>query len=136
MNNLYSRTARLKDPQPDDDHEIHGPGEVNWLVEQCHGIGIDTFLSGHVHHSAEIDFKGIRQFTVGEGLGYENLVSQKPVAKMLLGLVEPFKKVDYRWVGLNMPWSEHQNPTHRSKLEFDGLHKQLKWYEGLRNGSI
>jgi len=113
----------LKDPDPNDDHEIHGIGEVDWL---------GTFLSGHVHHSAEFDFQGLRQVIIGEGLGYEDIVSQKPVAKIMMATVEPHKKLVHRWVDLKMPWSEHQNPTHLSKLKSDRLHKHLAWFTQLQ----
>ena len=122
----------LKDPNPDDDHEIHGIGEVDWLVRQSHKLGVGAFLSGHVHLSAELDYQGVRQITIGEGLGYENLVAQKPVAKILMASVEPHKKLVHRWVDLNMPWSEHQNPTHLDKLKSDRLDKQLEWFMQLQ----
>ncbi len=122
----------LKDPKPDDDHEIGGIGEVDWLVRQSHKLGIATVLSGHVHHSAELDYQGLRQITIGEGLGYEDLVLQKPVAKILMASVEPHKKLTHRWVDLNMPWSEHQNATHLIKLKSDRLHRQLEWFAQLQ----
>lgn len=122
----------LKDPKPHDDHEIHGIGEVDWLVRQTHKLGVGTFLNGHVHHSAEFDYRGLRQITVGEGLGYENLVLQKPVAKIMMASVEPHKKLVHRWVDLNMPWSEHQNPKHLEQLKSDRLHRQLEWFSQLQ----
>jgi len=122
----------LKDPNPHDDHEIHGIGEVDWLVKQSHKLGVGTFLNGHVHHSAELEYQGLRQITVGEGLGYENLILQKPVAKIMMASVEPHKKLVHRWVDLNMPWSEHQNPTHFKKLKSDGLNGQLEWFSQLQ----
>ncbi len=121
----------LKDPKPHDDHQIHGIGEVDWLVRQSRELGVGTWLNGHVHHSAELEYRGLRQLTVGEGLGYENLVLQKPVAKIMMASVEPHKKLVHRWVDLNMPWSEHQNPTHLRKLKSDRMHKQLEWFTQL-----
>lgn len=125
----------LKDPRPHDDHEIHGIGEVDWLVRQSHKLGIGTVLSGHVHHSAELDYQGLRQITVGEGLGHENLVLQKPVAKIMMASVEPHKKLVHRWVDLKMPWSEHQNPTHLIKLKRDRRHRQLEWFAQLQKNN-
>lgn len=122
----------LKDPKHNDDHEIHGIGEVDWLVKQCHELGVGTFLCGHVHHSAEFDYQGLRQITIGEGLGYENLVLQKSVAKILMASVEPHTKLAHRWVDLEMPWSEHQNPSHLIKLKSDGMHRQLEWFAQLQ----
>jgi hypothetical protein len=121
----------LKDPRPHDDHEIGGIGEIDWLAAQSRELGISTVFNGHVHHSAEIDFQGLRQLTVGEGLGHENLVLQKPVAKILLAKVEPGKNLEYRWEDLNMPWSAHQSPTHLVKLTRDRRVKQLEWYNAM-----
>jgi len=125
----------LKDPKPHDDHEIHGLGEVDWLVKQSHKLGVSTFLNGHVHHSAELDYEGLRQITTGEGLGHENLVLQKPVAKILMASVEPYRKLAHRWVDLEMPWSEHQNPTHLRQLKSDRRHRQLEWFTQLQNNT-
>jgi len=74
----------------------------------------------------------LRQVIIGEGLGYEDIVSQKPVAKIMMATVEPHKKLVHRWVDLKMPWSEHQNPTHLSKLKSDRLHKHLEWFTQLQ----
>ncbi len=122
----------LQDPKPHDDHEIHGLGEVDWLVRQSHKLGVSTFLCGHVHHSAELEYQGLRQITVGEGLGYEDLVLQKPVAKIMMASVEPHKKLVHRWVDLNMPWSEHQNPIHLRQLKSGNLQRQLEWFMQLQ----
>ncbi|MFT6408464.1 MAG: putative phosphodiesterase [Arenicella sp.] len=121
----------LKDPRPHDDHEVGGIGEIDWLAAQSRELGISTILNGHVHHSAELDFQGLRQLTVGEGLGHENLVLQKPVAKIMMAKVEPGKKLEHRWEDLNMPWSEHQSPTHLVKLSRDRRVKQLQWYRAM-----
>jgi hypothetical protein len=121
----------LKDPRPHDDHEIGGIGAIDWLANECRELGIKTFLNGHVHHSAELDFQGLQQLTIGEGLGHEDLVLQKQVAKLMIGKVEPHKALEYRWEDLNMPWSIHQSPTHLFKLERDGRSQQIEWYKSL-----
>ena len=121
----------LKDPRPHDDHNVGGIGEIDYLVKQCNELGIENFLHGHVHHSAELDFEGIKQFSIGEGLGHEDLVLQKHVAKIMMARVEPEKKMQHRWEDLNMPWSDHQNPTHFDKLNTDRRAKQLEWYRNL-----
>lgn len=125
----------LKDPQPHDDHEIGGIGEVDWLSAQFQDLGVSTLLSGHVHHSAELDYRGLRQMTIGEGLGHEDLVLQKHVSKMMMATVELGKNLEHRWVGLNMPWSEYQNPKHLKQLKFDRRHRQIEWFEQLQNGN-
>jgi len=121
----------IKDPRPHDDHEVGSIGGIDYLVEQCKTLGIANFFHGHVHHSAELDFKGLRQFSIGEGLGHEDLVLQKPIAKLMIGTVEPGKELEHRWVDLNMPWSEHQSPTHLYKLKRDGRTRQIEWFNKL-----
>lgn len=121
----------IKDPRHYDDHEVGSIGGIDYLVEQCSALGIKNFLHGHVHHSAELDFRGLRQFSIGEGLGHENLVLQKPVAKLMMAKTEPEIGLEHRWVDLNMPWSDHQSPTHMYKLKRDGRSRQIEWYEQL-----
>jgi len=121
----------LKDPRPHDDHEIGRIDEIDWLARQSRELGVSTILSGHVHHSAELDFQGLLQLTIGEGLGYENLVMQKPVAQIMMARVEPGKKLAHRWENLNMPWVDHLNPTHLIKLQRDRRFKQFDWYQAL-----
>jgi len=121
----------LKDPRPHDDHEIGGIGAIDWLSEQCRDLGVQTFMNGHVHHSAELDFQGVRQLTIGEGLGHENLVLQKQVAKIMMVKVEHDRKLEPRWVDLKLPWSEHLSPTHLVKLKRDRREKQLEWYKSI-----
>ncbi len=121
----------IKDPRHHDDHEVGSIGGIDYLVEQCAALGITNFLHGHVHHSAELDFRGLRQFSIGEGLGHENLVLQKPVAQLMMATIEPNKKLEHRWVDLNMPWASHKSPTHLYKLKRDGRTRQIKWYEQL-----
>ncbi len=124
----------LKDPRPHDDHEVGSINEVDWLSDKINALGGRHYLHGHVHHSAEFDFKGLRQVCVGEGLGYENLVLQKQVAKIMMAKIEPGSAMTYRWLDLELPWSAHQNPTHAHKLKKDGYWKQLDWYRTLLSG--
>ncbi len=121
----------LKDPRPHDDHEIGGIGEIDWLAKQSRQLGVSTILSGHVHHCAELDFQGLCQLTIGEGLGHEDLVMQKPVSQIMMGKVEPGKKLAHRWEHLNMPWTYHLSPTHLVKLQLDQRVKQLDWYRSM-----
>lgn len=123
----------LKDPRPHDDHVVGGINEVAWLTEEITRVGGHHYLHGHVHHSAELDYRGLRQICVGEGLGYENLVHQKQVAQILMAKIEPGKAMTHRWLDLKLPWSAHQNPTHAIKLKKDGRLKQLDWYRTLVN---
>lgn len=121
----------LSDPRPNDDHQITGFGEVDWVGKMARAIGAKNYFNGHVHHSAELDTQGLHQYTVGEGLGHEDLVLQKQVAQLLIGRVQTGKAVSYQWRDLNMPWSAHTSPTHETKLRKDQRSKQLQWYKNL-----
>lgn len=121
----------LKDPRPHDDHNVGGINEVSWLVQEIERLGSQHFLHGHVHHSAELDFQGIRQICAGEGLGYEDLVHQKQVATIMMAKIEPGIGMTHDWHDLKLPWSAHQNPTHAMKLKRQGRLKELEWYTNL-----
>ncbi len=130
---VYFTHSPLKDPRPNDDHEVGGINEVNWLVNAIKAAGNGPLLTGHVHHSAELNFEGIHQFSIGEGLGHEDLVREKHVAKLMLAQIQKGKPMSYSWQDLNMPWSMHTSPTHASKLKRDGRTRQLDRYTQLIN---
>lgn len=109
-------------------HIIGGIGEINWLKKKISEAGSDTLMTGHVHQSAETDLDGLRQWTVGEGLGFEDILNQKQVARMLLGTVERSQKVKYQWASINMPWGAHLSPTHEIKLRRYHTPDKLEWY--------
>ena len=109
-------------------HVIGGLGEIRWLKQQIKHSGCDNLLTGHVHHSAETNLDGLRQWTVGEGLGFEDILSQKQVAQLLLGTVERGRKVAYQWAAIEMPWIAHRSPTHEIKLKRDHSPDKLEWY--------
>jgi len=123
----------VKDPRPNEDHDIGGIGEIDWLCRSIKQLGGNTLLTGHVHRSAELKYKGVRQLTAGEGLGHEDIVHQKQVSKILMGSVRSGQKVEYQWHELIMPWLSHQSPTHRIKLIKNKHYKQLEWYKNLLN---
>lgn len=118
----------FEDPRPGRGHDISGFGEIEWLSSSIKAIGADAVLTGHVHRSAELDFRGIHQWTAGEGLGFEDIVHQKHVASILMGRVEAGQKVQYQWQPLNMPWSAHTSHTHEVKLIKEQPKEKLDWY--------
>ena len=117
------------DVREGEDHVIGGLGQISWLKEKIKQCGCDTLLTGHVHHSAETDLDGLRQWTVGEGLGYEDILSQKQVSQLLLGTIERGRKVAYQWAAIEMPWLSHLSPTHEIKLKRDHTPDKLEWYK-------
>lgn len=119
------------DPRPGQDHVIGGINEIPWLKQIIKQTGGGPLLTGHVHHSAEIEFDGIRQYTAGEGLGHEDIVLQRPAAKILMGEATRGKAPTFHWEDLNMPWSAHKSHTHIKKLIKDGDQKKLDWYKSI-----
>ena len=119
------------DPRPGQDHVIGGINEIPWLKQLIKQTGGGPLLTGHVHHSAEIEFDGIRQYTAGEGLGHEDIVLQRPAAKLLMGKVTRGEAIAFAWEDLNMPWSAHRSHTHIKKLIKDGDQQKLDWYKSI-----
>ena len=123
------------DPRPGEDHVISGIGEMSWLAESIQSLGGDHVLCGHVHRSAENEYKGLKQFTTGEGLGHEDIVNQSQTSKLLVGEVDTNGGLTYQWHALDMPWSYHTSHTHKEKLIKNNHLERLKWFEGLLSGS-
>lgn len=116
------------DPRPHRDHTMSGVGERGWLAGKLRRCGADHLLSGHVHRSAELEYRGLKQWIVGEGLGFEDIVHERLVAKFLLGTAQAGKKVRYRWQALEMPWEMHTSPAHEEKLRREHPPAKLEWY--------
>ncbi len=131
QNQVFFSHRPLKDPRPHDDHEVGGINEVAWLSKAIQKSGGGIYLNGHVHHSAEFDFEGVRQYTIGEGLGHEDLILQRQVAQLLTIDVGKDEPLAINWQDLNLPWAAHQSPTHAYKLKRDGRSQQLEWYQSL-----
>ena len=81
-------------------------------------MGSRTILNGHIHNTIERDDRGLYTYIAGEGLAHLDVVkSQGRVdwfehtaeksARILIGEVEPFEPVRYRWDLLNMPLEAH-----------------------------
>lgn len=131
-NTVMFSHSPLRDPRPNDDHEVGGINEVAWLLSMAKTLNTSDFLCGHVHHSAELDISGLRQWTAGEGLGHEDLIHQQPVAQLLMGRVQPGQAVSYQWQDLSMPWSLHTSPTHKFKLLRDQRQRQWDWFSNTQ----
>lgn len=132
--NHYSDTLcfthrNFLDPRPGQDHIIGGVGERRWLADKLTACGAQNVLTGHVHHSAEMEYRKINQYTVGEGLGFEDIVHEKQVAQLLLGHVELGKRVRYQWAPLELPWAFHTSPEHEEKLRLEHPASKLVWYK-------
>lgn len=117
------------DPRAGREHVIGRSGERRWLASALREAGLSSLLTGHVHRTAELEYRGLKQYTVGEGLGFEDIVHQRQVAEMLLGAAQFGTKVQYQRVPLNMPWSLHSSPEHAKKLRKEHTASSLHWYE-------
>jgi hypothetical protein len=126
--NVFFTHKPFEDPRPGRGHDIGGWKEKDWLLWQMRDLGANTILTGHVHRSAELDFQGIKQYTAGEGLGYQDIVSKKQVSQILMGRVESGQAVNYSWENIDMPWSAHTSPAHTKKLELEQPKELLDWY--------
>ncbi len=124
---LFFTHRPLRDPRPGEDHNVGSVNGVSWLSEAIDLAGGGPLLTGHVHHSAELDINGIEQYSIGEGLGYEDILLQRQVAQLQIGRVERGKRPQFSWQPLNMPWSAHRSHTHIKKLKLDADHL-IDWY--------
>jgi len=122
----------FRDPRHGQHHIVGGINEINWLTTTMKNLGGGPLLTGHVHHSAELDVSGLKQYTVGEGLGHEDILLQRQVAQMLIGTVDYGREPDFTWEPLNMPWAAHQSHTHLKKLTKRGDQRLLDWYQALK----
>lgn len=92
----------LKDAREGHDHVVGSIGEVDWLKQLCSNLGVETYLNGHVHLTAENDVDGLRQLTVGEGLAFNDILAKRPVGKILMIDVKQGEKPDLNFKALNM----------------------------------
>ena len=127
-NQIFFTHRPLRDPRPGQDHTVGG-NELDWLHTAMKAAGGGTLLTGHVHHSAELDIDGLPQYTVGEGLGHDDILLQRQVAQMLIGTVEQGLSPSFTWAELNMPWSAHKSHTHLKKLAMRGDQRLITWYK-------
>ena len=119
----------LKDPRPNESHDIGGVGEIEWFAKALNEAGIDKLLCGHIHIQAEVEYDGILNLIAGQGLGHQDLVAREPISKILLGTVAKGQKVSYRWGNLNMPVLMHCSDHNMETLEKTGqteLKKQIE----------
>jgi len=126
---VYFTHRPFQDPRDGRDHVIGGIGEIDWLNQKLQSLKCENLLTGHVHKSAELDYKGIHQWTIGEGLGFEDIIHQRQTSQLLIGTVEVGRKVSYQWMPIEMPWSYHTSPAHEIKLKLEHSTKKLEWYK-------
>jgi hypothetical protein len=98
------------DPRPGEDHDLGNESERDWLIESLKKANVRTALFGHVHIFDDTVFKGIRSIIAGEGLANSDLIAQRQVSKIILGIVKKGQKVDYIFEELAMPLEYHCHP--------------------------
>ena len=134
--NVYFTHRPLIDPRPGEDHVVGSKSEANWIVEMIRKSGQGPLLTGHVHHSAELNILGVKQYTAGEGLGHEDVLLRRKVSQMLLGKATTNQALKLSWAPINMPWESHKSHTHELKLKKRGDTELLKWYRQQINTNI
>ncbi len=100
----------LFDPQENSSHDIGSEGERDWLIKSLKDASIDTLFSGHIHIHARENINGIDNIIVGQGLGHQDLITNRDYSKMALGTVNPKGEIDYSFANLAMPWELHCHP--------------------------
>ena len=130
-NQLFFTHRPLRDPRPGEDHNVGSLNGVQWLSEAITNAGGGALLTGHVHHSAELDINGIKQYTIGEGLGHDDVLLQRQVAQIMIGSVENSQRPRFHWEPMNMPWSAHKSHTHLKKLRKRGDQRLIDWYQAI-----
>ena len=111
-----------------EDHTLSSATEAEFLRERLAFAGCTDYLCGHVHKSGETDVDGLRQWTVGEGLGYEDWVARKPVSQLLMGHITPGEAPRFEWADLAMPWAMHTSHEHLEKLLKEQPQSVIDWY--------
>ena len=102
------------DPRPGEDHDFGNVFEKKWFVKGIKKAKVSTLLAGHIHEFHDTTSEGIRLLIAGQGLGHEDLIHKRQVAKLLIGKVNQGTTVDYRTEELAMPLELHCHP-HVSK---------------------
>jgi hypothetical protein len=113
------------DPRPDYDHTINGIGETEWLHSRFLEAGATTMLAGHVHVKAELEFEGIHTYIAGQGLGNDDVISNRPVSEILIGDVNPGEPVSYHWEMLELPESRLCHPRNLVIMRAQGGKEDL-----------
>ena len=116
------------DIRPGEDHVLSSDAEADWLLNNLRAIGCEDYLCGHVHKSGETDVQGLRQWTVGEGLGYEDWVARRPVSQLLMGSIAPDTQPRFYWADLQMPWIRHTSHEHLEKLRKEQPQAAVDWF--------
>ena len=119
----------LRDPRPGEDHIVGSINGIEVLSNMIKQSGGGPLLTGHVHHSAELHTNGIHQYTIGEGLGHEDILLQRQVAQLLMGRATRNQAPTFNWRPLDMPWAAHQSHTHLKKLKKRGDQRLIDWYQ-------
>ena len=113
------------DPRPDFDHTVNGIGETAWLHGRFIEAGVTTMLTGHVHVKAELEYEGIHTYIAGQGLGNDDVISNRPVSQILIGDVTPGEPVRYHWEALALPESSLCHPRNLIIMRAQGGKDEL-----------
>lgn len=100
----------LFDPIEGESHYIDGRFQRSWFIKSLKEAGAFTLLSGHIHVFARQDCEGIDNIIVGQGLGHQDLITNRDYSKMAIGSVDATGKVEFSFHNLGMPMNWHCHP--------------------------
>jgi predicted phosphodiesterase len=113
----------LSDPRATDTASYsHSLGwlEARWLRQQLLHRGVRWLLAGHIHVATEFEHQGLKTYISGEGLAHADLITDRPIARILVGDVAPGQAVKFHWETLDMPFTAHCSPRGWEVLEVLG----------------
>jgi hypothetical protein len=114
------------DPRLDFDHTINGLGETGWLHSNLVKAGVKNMITGHIHIKDELEYEGIHTYIAGQGLGNDDVISNRPVSEILIGDVVPGEPVRYRWEALALPEMSLCHPRNLVIMRAQGKDELVK----------
>ena len=104
---------------PEHDHGLTG-FEGFWLETKLANINSITVITGHIHRSLEILNTILPTYIAGEGIAHTDLITGRPLSKVLVGDIYSNSPTKFSWYPNNMPrnyqvskrslsiWEKHQ----------------------------
>jgi len=111
----------LVDPKPGRNHDLGNKKEHDWLIKGLQKTNIKTWLAGHIHILDQRDYMGINHIIAGQGLGYQDLIFDKDVSRIVIGKVSVNGPIRYDFAELKMPLKDHCHPRSQAWKD-DNLH--------------
>ena len=110
VSNIAFTHRPLFDPIEGSSHDIGSTGERDWLIKALQNCQVNTLISGHIHIHARATVAGIDNIIVGQGLGHQDLITNRDYSKMALGRIDSGGQLSMSFANLAMPWDHHCHP--------------------------